>query len=33
MFSILFGETATNGDAHASFSNWNELTNILESIA
>ena len=31
MFSILFGETATNGDAHASFSSWNELTNILEA--
>jgi putative hydrolase of the HAD superfamily len=30
MFSILFGETAMNGDANASFSNWNELTNILE---
>jgi len=33
MFSILFGETATNGDAHASFSNWNELTKILEGVA
>jgi len=31
MFSILFGETATNGDADASLSDWNELTNILES--
>ncbi len=31
MFSILFGETATNEEANASFSNWNELTNILES--
>ena len=30
MFSILFGQTATNGDANASFSDWNELTNILE---
>jgi putative hydrolase of the HAD superfamily len=30
MFSILFGETATNGDADASLSDWNELTNILE---
>ena len=33
MFSILFGETATNGDAHASFSNWNELTKILKGVA
>jgi len=33
MFSILFGETAANGEAHASFSNWNELTKILESAA
>lgn len=31
MFSILFGETAVNGDAHTSFSNWNELTDILEA--
>jgi putative hydrolase of the HAD superfamily len=31
MFSILFGETALNGDAHASFSNWGELMNILEA--
>jgi putative hydrolase of the HAD superfamily len=31
MFSILFGGTATNGDAHASFSNWNELADILEA--
>jgi putative hydrolase of the HAD superfamily len=33
MFSILFGETAADGDADASLSNWNELINILESIA
>jgi pyrimidine 5'-nucleotidase len=33
MFSILFGETAANADANASFSNWNELMNILESAA
>ena len=25
MFSILFGETAANGDANASLSDWNEL--------
>jgi pyrimidine 5'-nucleotidase len=31
MFSLLFGETSANGDANASFSDWNELTNILES--
>lgn len=31
MFSILYGETNANGDAHASFSNWQELTGILES--
>jgi putative hydrolase of the HAD superfamily len=31
MFSILFGETVTNGDAHTSLSDWNELINILES--
>jgi pyrimidine 5'-nucleotidase len=31
MFSILFGETAVNGDAHASLSDWNELIKILES--
>ena len=33
MFSILYGEPATNGDANASFSDWNELTNILESFS
>jgi putative hydrolase of the HAD superfamily len=33
MFSILFGETVLNGDAHASLSDWNELTNILEGVA
>ncbi len=33
MFSILFGETAMNGDANASLSDWNELINILESIS
>lgn len=31
MFSILFGETAANGDADASLSDWNELINILEA--
>jgi putative hydrolase of the HAD superfamily len=31
MFSILFGETAKNGDADASLSDWNELVGILES--
>ena len=31
MFSILYGETNANGDAHASFSNWQELLGILES--
>jgi len=31
MFSILFGQTALNGDANAGFSNWSELTNILEA--
>jgi beta-phosphoglucomutase-like phosphatase (HAD superfamily) len=31
MFSILFGETAMNGDANASLSDWNELINILEA--
>jgi pyrimidine 5'-nucleotidase len=31
MFSILFGEIAMNGNAHASFSNWNDLTKILDS--
>jgi FMN phosphatase YigB (HAD superfamily) len=31
MFSILFGETATNEEANASFSDWKDLTNILES--
>jgi hypothetical protein len=33
MFSILFGETASNVDANASLSDWNELIKILESIA
>ena len=32
MFSILFGETAANGDANASLSNWKELTGILEGV-
>jgi pyrimidine 5'-nucleotidase len=31
MFSILFGETAMNGDAHASLSDWQELLKILEA--
>jgi len=31
MFSILFGETAINGDASASLSDWNGLLEILES--
>lgn len=31
MFSILYGETNANGDAHACFSNWQELIGILES--
>jgi pyrimidine 5'-nucleotidase len=33
MFSILFGGAFANGDADASFSSWNDLTKILESIA
>jgi len=33
MFSILFGATAANSDANACLTDWNELTNILESIA
>ncbi|NOT04973.1 MAG: pyrimidine 5'-nucleotidase [Anaerolineales bacterium] len=32
MSSILFGETAASEDAHASLSNWNELTDILERL-
>jgi len=32
MFSILFGESATNDDAHASLSDWNELISILEGV-
>ena len=31
MFSILFGETAANGDANTILSDWNELINILEA--
>jgi putative hydrolase of the HAD superfamily len=31
MFSILYGGTPANGDANASFSDWSELTNILEA--
>jgi putative hydrolase of the HAD superfamily len=31
MFSILFGETAVNGDAHTSLSDWNKLMDILEA--
>jgi len=31
MFSILFGETAINGDASASLSDWNGLLEILEA--
>ena len=31
MFSILFGETAINGDASASLSDWNDLLKILEA--
>jgi len=31
MFSILFGETAANGDANACLIDWNELINILEA--
>ncbi len=31
MFSILFGQTALNGDANASLSDWSELINILEA--
>jgi putative hydrolase of the HAD superfamily len=31
MFSILFGEAAVNGDAHASLSDWNDLIKILEA--
>jgi pyrimidine 5'-nucleotidase len=33
MTSILFGATAMDGDAHASFSDWNELPGILENIS
>ena len=32
MSSILFGETAASEDAHASLSDWNELTDILERL-
>jgi len=31
LFSILFGETAMNGDANASLSDWRELTKLLEA--
>jgi pyrimidine 5'-nucleotidase len=31
MFSILFGETAANGDANACLTDWNELINLLEA--
>ena len=31
MFSILYGETYMNGDADASFSDWHQLTGILEA--
>ena len=31
MFSILFGETDSNGDANASLSDWNKLMSILEA--
>ncbi len=31
MFSILYGEDSVNGDADASFSNWQELIGILEA--
>jgi putative hydrolase of the HAD superfamily len=31
MFSILFGEAAVNGDAHAGLSDWNKLMDILEA--
>ena len=31
LFSILFGETAANGDANASLLDWNKLVNILEA--
>jgi FMN phosphatase YigB (HAD superfamily) len=31
LFSILFGETAANDDAHASLSDWKELPKILEA--
>jgi putative hydrolase of the HAD superfamily len=31
MFSILFGESAMNDDAHTSLSDWNELIKILEA--
>ena len=33
MFSILFGETAANGDADACLSDWNELVGILEGVS
>jgi len=32
MFSILYGGASVNGDADASFSDWNELTSILENV-
>jgi putative hydrolase of the HAD superfamily len=32
LFSILYGQTAVNGDASASLSDWNDLHGILESI-
>jgi pyrimidine and pyridine-specific 5'-nucleotidase len=31
MFSILFGETAVNGDANTGLSDWNELIKTLEA--
>jgi putative hydrolase of the HAD superfamily len=31
MFSILFGETAANGDTNACLTDWNELINLLEA--
>ncbi len=32
MFSILYGGVSANGDAHAHFTNWEELPEILESL-
>jgi len=31
MYSVLYGGVSVNGDADASFSDWNELRGILEA--